>query len=225
MFTKARVQDPRRVAIANAAERTAAIERDVEETRARRARLVERLTGTRARSEGLAAEIAQAVATEAEPKSLAAQRRERLALGQEVEELELAVTVVDERIAALEAARERARRRALVATALHQLDRLADVAARLDEAWGPMVGLLEELLLVERDTADLLNQMYQGRGRQYRTSGRTLAACLLWRVADLLDGIPRADASERGPVRQRLAHEETRLELEQELELQEEDAR
>lgn len=199
-----------------AAQRRKEAQQDLAGWRQRRADVANRMTVVRARSEGLAKQIANAVLVEnGEDKAFSAMRRERQLLVLEVEELALALKGADERITAAEADDQRAERRLAVTSALAQLDRLGALAGRVDEAWAPLHRLLAELILAHQDTAPMLDRLIPGtrheRGRD------ALARVLLRPLSDLIE-VPRAiDQSERGALRGFFEYAASRAQLEQEL--------
>lgn len=130
-------------------------------------------------------------------KELAGTRREVAAARVRVDELEAGLEAAARKIAELTAASERATRRVQLAVALEQLQQLGQLAAAVDQAWGPLRDVLEELVHCQHDVAQLLARAHPGG--QYDLSAGALARVLFWRLEGVLD-VPRPDAAERVSV-------------------------
>jgi hypothetical protein len=188
------------------------LDAQLEDLRARRAEVTGQLQAARGRKEGLAVEVATAVLDgETKPSSV---RRDHVAAAAEVDALELALAIAAERIATLEAQTPRAGRRVKVATALEQMDGLAEEVQAVEEAWPTMRNLLERVIHAHDDVAPMLDSL-SGPGFRHGISRERLGRILLWRIADLI-GVS-VSAHDRVPLREVLSYPSMRERLEREL--------
>jgi hypothetical protein len=178
----------------------------------RRDDVAARLTALRERAEGLKVQAAAAALEGTDPKAV---RKERAAVLAELEELEAAVAMADEKRTALTQAQAQAARAVALAVALDRLGAVERLATGLDQTWAPMLRDLEILVLADQEAAAALHQVVPHSN--FQTRGPQLLRVLTWRAADLLDLSPRPDVQERVSVAEFLGRSQIRQRLEAEL--------
>lgn len=173
---------------------------DLEDARARRQRAVEQ------RGQASAALVP-------DEKAVRQARSEHTAVTAELEELELAVAAVEERLCHLAGEHARAERRRVIAVTLASLDRLGAIAARLDADWDRVRVELERFIHAADDAAVVLTRACPGQS--FALHPARLRGALLWRIGDLIDlgyvGAPERisvlELARWGRIREHLEHE------------------
>lgn len=191
-----------------------AADQELADWRGRLADVSTRLTAARARAEGLAAQAAAATLEGSDPKGV---RRERAVVFAEAEELELAQGMAAEKITALEAIATKAERRLLIALALERLDRLAEIAERVEALWSPLLDGLGGLVLAAEDAAGLLDKLLgSSRHASHAKHKAALTIPLLWRLDGFVE-LPPAFGVKKETLPEFFSYAQSRAKLEREL--------